>query len=71
MRLTGGAPIDYKRAYEELQARIKGHMTQLHFWAEIVGVWGPRDPGYPPPKSRPGADSSSIWATGRPGWRIP
>ena len=32
-----GAPIDYKRAYEELQNRFKGHMTQLHFWAEIVG----------------------------------
>ena len=33
----GGAPIDYKKAYEELQTRFKGHMTQLHFWAEIVG----------------------------------
>ena len=32
-----GAPIDYKRAYEDLQQRFKGHMTQLHFWAEIVG----------------------------------
>jgi len=35
-----GAPIDYKRAYEELQTRFKGHMTQLHFWAEIVGGLG-------------------------------
>jgi len=35
-----GAPIDYKRAYEDLQQRFKGHMTQLHFWAEIVGGLG-------------------------------
>ena len=35
-----GAPIDYKRAYEELQTRFKGHMTQLHSWAEIVGGLG-------------------------------
>ena len=33
----GGAPIDYRKAYEDLQQRFKGHMTQLHFWAEIVG----------------------------------
>ena len=32
-----GAPIDYKKAYEDLQQQLRGHMTQLHFWAEIVG----------------------------------
>jgi len=35
-----GAPIDYKKAYEDLQQRFRGHMTQLHFWAEIVGGLG-------------------------------
>ena len=47
-----GAPIDYKRAYEELQARIKGHMTQLHFWAEIVGGLGTEGSRLPTPQEQ-------------------
>ena len=47
-----GAPIDYKRAYEELQNRFKGHMTQLHFWAEIVGGLGVEGSRPPTPQER-------------------
>jgi len=47
-----GAPIDYKRAYEELQNRFKGHMTQLHFWAEIVGGLGVDGARLPTPQER-------------------
>ena len=47
-----GAPIDYKRAYEELQNRCKGHMTQLHFWAEIVGGLGVEGARLPTPQER-------------------
>ena len=66
-----GAPIDYKKAYEDLQQRFRGHMTQLHFWAEIVGGLGTEGSRLPTPRSRPGADSSLVWATGRPGWKTP
>jgi len=34
------APIDYRRAYEELQRRMQGHMAQMHFWAQTVGELG-------------------------------
>jgi len=47
-----GAPINYKRAYEELQTRFKGHMTQLHFWAEIVGGLGVEGSRQPTPQER-------------------
>ena len=47
-----GAPIDYKRAYEELQTRFKGHMTQLHFWAKIVGGLGVEGSRLPTPQER-------------------
>jgi len=47
-----GAPIDYKRAYEELQTRFKGHMTQLYFWAEIVGGLGVEGSRQPTPQER-------------------
>jgi len=47
-----GAPIDYKRAYEDLQSRFKGHMTQLHFWAEIVGGLGVDGSRLPTPQER-------------------
>jgi len=47
-----GAPIDYKKAYEELQTRFKGHMTQLHFWAEIVGGLGMEGSRQPTPQEQ-------------------
>jgi len=47
-----GAPIDYKRAYEDLQQRFKGHMTQLHFWAEIVGGLGMEGSRQPTPQEQ-------------------
>ena len=34
------APIDYRRAYEDLQRRMQGHMAQMHFWAQTVGELG-------------------------------
>jgi len=34
------APIDYRRAYEDLQRRMQGHMAQMHFWALTVGELG-------------------------------
>ena len=34
------APIDYRRAYEELQRRMQGHMEQMHFWVLTVGELG-------------------------------
>ena len=47
-----GAPIDYKRAYEDLQQRFRGHMTQLHFWAEIVGGLGIEGTRLPTPEEQ-------------------
>ena len=34
------APVDYRRAYEELQRRMQGHLEQMHFWAQTVGELG-------------------------------
>jgi len=47
-----GAPIDYKKAYEDLQQRFRGHMTQLHFWAEIVGGLGTEGSRLPTPQEQ-------------------
>jgi len=47
-----GAPIDYKRAYEDLQQRFRGHMTQLYFWAEIVGGLGTEGSRLPTPQEQ-------------------
>jgi len=47
-----GAPIDYKKAYEDLQQRFRGHMTQLHFWAEIVGGLGIEGTRLPTPEEQ-------------------
>jgi len=47
-----GAPIDYKKAYEDLQQRFRGHMTQLHFWAEIVGGLGIEGSRQPTPQEQ-------------------
>jgi len=46
------APIDYKKAYEDLQQRFRGHMTQLHFWAEIVGGLGTEGSRLPTPQEQ-------------------
>jgi len=34
------APVDYRRAYEELQRRMQGHLEQMHFWAQTVSELG-------------------------------
>ena len=34
------APVDYRRAYEDLQRRMQGHLEQMHFWAQTVGELG-------------------------------
>jgi len=47
-----GAPIDYKKAYEDLQQRFRGHITQLHFWAEIVGGLGIEGTRLPTPQEQ-------------------
>jgi len=47
-----GAPIDYKKAYEEIQQRFRGHITQLHFWAEIVGGLGTEGSRLPTPQEQ-------------------
>jgi len=47
-----GAPTDYKKAYEDLQQRFRGHMTQLHFWAEIVGGLGTEGSRLPTPQEQ-------------------
>ena len=52
MHVTGRAPIDYKKAYEDLQQRFRGHMTQLHFWAEIVGGLGIEGSRQPTPQEQ-------------------
>jgi len=46
------APIDYKKAYEDLQQRFRGHMTQLYFWAEIVGGLGTEGSRLPTPQEQ-------------------
>jgi len=43
------APIDYRRAYEDLQQRMQGHMAQLHFWAQTVGELGQEHSREPTP----------------------
>jgi len=52
-----GAPIDYRRAYEELQTRFKGHMTQLHFGPKLWVAWGWKDRDSLPHKSELAASS--------------
>ena len=37
---TTEAPVDYRRAYEDLQRRMRGHLDQMHFWAQTVGELG-------------------------------
>ena len=37
---TTEAPVDYRRAYEDLQRRMRGHLDQMHFWALTVGELG-------------------------------
>ena len=37
---TTEAPVDYRRAYEDLQRRMQGHLEQMHFWAQTVGELG-------------------------------
>ena len=45
-------PIDYRQAYEELRQHFRGHMTQLHFWAEIVGALGCEGSRAPTPQEQ-------------------
>jgi len=44
--------IDYRQAYEELRQHFRGHMTQLHFWAEIVGALGTEGSRAPTPQEQ-------------------
>jgi len=46
------APIDYRQAYEDLRQRFRGHTTQLHFWAEIVGALGTEGSRAPTPQEQ-------------------
>ena len=46
------APIDYRRAYEDLQQRMQGHMAQLHFWAQTVGELGQKHSREPTPQEQ-------------------
>jgi len=41
------APIDYRRAYEDLRQRLRGYVTQLKFWAETVRTLGSECPRPP------------------------
>ena len=50
--LTTDAPIDYRRAYEDLQQRVQGHIAQLHFWAQTVGELGLEHPYAPTPQEQ-------------------
>ena len=46
------APIDYRRAYEDLQQRMQGHIAQLHFWAQTVGELGQEHSREPMPQEQ-------------------
>ena len=37
---TTEAPVDYRRAYEDLQRRMRGHLDQMQFWAQTVAELG-------------------------------
>ena len=49
---TSDAPIDYRRAYEDLRQRFQGHIAQLHFWAETVGTLGSEYSRTPTPQEQ-------------------
>jgi len=65
--LTTDAPIDYRRAYEDLQQRVQGHIAQLHFWAQTVGELGLEHPHAPTPQEQ--ARRQQLIASGYwPAW---
>ena len=64
---TTDAPIDYRRAYEDLQQRVQGHIAQLHFWAQTVGELGLEHSGAPTPQEQ--ARRQQLIASGYwPAW---
>ena len=61
------APIDYRRAYEDLQQRMQGHIAQLHFWAQTVGELGQEHSREPTPQEQ--ARRQQLIASGHwPPW---